>query len=248
MEEKPLISVIMSAYNAEKYLNQAIESILNQTYDNFEFLIYNDGSTDKTAEIINSYKDQRIIIVNQENIGLTKTLNLALKKATGEYIARMDADDISEPDRFQKQIDFFLKNPEISLCGGQAKMIDEAGQFSSNYQVPLSDKEIKKMILKHNPFIHSAIMFKKSILNTTKGYDESFRFAQDYELWTRVLEKFKTANLPDCLLKYRVHKKNITKSNNLTVRLIGIRIRLLALWRLYIKRLFSGFQPQRKIK
>ena len=112
MENKPLVSVIMSAYNAEKYISQTIKSVLNQTFIDFEFLIFNDGSKDKTEEIIGSYGDHRIKSVNQSNIGLTKTLNKALALSQGEYIARMDADDICEPARLQKQVDFLKNHPD----------------------------------------------------------------------------------------------------------------------------------------
>lgn len=246
--EQPLLSVIMSVYNGEKYLQQAIESILQQSYDDFEFLIYNDGSSDNTQSIINKYNDPRIILTNQKNIGLTKTLNLAIKKARGKYIARMDADDIAEPNRFEKQILFLENNPDILLCGSQANIIDEKGNFQKKYTVPLENKKIKKGILLHNPFIHSTIIFKKELIEKIGDYNENFKFAQDYELWTRVIAKFKTANLPDCLLNYRIYKNNITHSNNLMVRFLGIKIRLLALWRLYLKGGFSCFQPQRKIE
>ena len=231
MENKPLVSVIMSAYNAEKYISQTIKSVLNQTFIDFEFLIFNDGSKDKTEEIIGSYGDHRIKSVNQSNIGLTKTLNKALALSQGEYIARMDADDICEPARLQKQVDFLKNHPEIGICGTWVKMIDADGTFIKNYDLPTENKDIRKMLLLHNPLIHPSVMFRRKIYSDIGGYDESFRFAQDYEYWTRILAKYQAANLPEYLLNYRVFDQNITKSNNLTVRLLGIKIRLLALWR-----------------
>lgn len=231
MEIKPLVSVIMSAYNAEKYISQTIQSVLDQTFADFEFLIFNDGSKDRTEDIIRSFNDGRIKLVNQQNIGLTKTLNKALALAQGEYIARMDADDICEPPRLEKQVSFLNSHPEISLCGTWAKMIDADGNYIKNYNVPIKHYDIKKRLLLHCPMIHPSVMFRRKIFEEIGGYDESFRFAQDYEYWTRILAKYQAANLPEYLINYRVFEQNITKSNNLTVRLLGIKIRLLALWR-----------------
>jgi glycosyltransferase involved in cell wall biosynthesis len=228
----PKISVIMSVYNCDKYVREAILSILDQSFSDFEFIIINDGSTDKSREIIESIKDERVILINNQNKGLTKSLNEAVKLSKGEFIARMDADDISLKDRFEKQINFLNLNLDISMCGAWADFIDADENFLKTYKRPITDKEIKKKIIFHNPFIHSTVMIRKEIFSKVGLYNESFRFAQDYELWTRVVSKFKTANLSEVLLKYRVLNESITKSKNLKVRLLGIKIRLLGIWRI----------------
>ena len=231
-KEMPKISVIMSVYNCEKYVREAILSILDQSFRDFEFIIINDGSTDKSRKILESIKDERIILINNQNKGLTKSLNEAIKISRGEFIARMDADDISLKDRFEKQINFLNSNPDIFMCGAWADFIDKDGIFFKTYKRPITSKEIKKEIIFHNPFIHSTMMIRRNLFNKVGLYNESFRYAQDYELWTRIVSKFKTMNLPEVLLKYRVLNESITKSKNLKVRLLGIKIRLLGIWRI----------------
>ena len=222
----------MSVYNCEKYVREAVLSIINQSFKDFEFIIINDGSTDKSREIIENIKDERIKLINNKNKGLTKSLNEAIVLSKGEFIARMDADDFSLNDRFEKQINFLDSNPGISMCGAWADFIDANGNYLKNYKRPVTDKEIIKELLFHNPFIHSTVMIRKEVFDKVGLYNESFRFAQDYELWTRIIPKFKTANLPEVLLKYRVLKESITKSKNFKVRLLGIKIRFLGFWRI----------------
>lgn len=227
----PKISVIMSVYNCEKYLKQSVDSILNQSYKDFEFIIINDGSTDRSREILESYKDDRIRLFNNKNKGLTKSLNEAIRYSNGKYIARMDADDISLPERFKKEINFLDSNRDIVMCGTWADFIDENGKLLREFKRPVTDKEIKREIIFHNPFIHPSVMMRKTVFNEIGFYDESFRYAQDYELWTRIVTKFKTANIPEKLLEYRLLKEGITKSNNLKIRIDNFRIRWRALLR-----------------
>lgn len=232
----PKISVIMPVWNGAKYLRAAIDSILHQTFSDFEFIIINDGSTDDSLKIINNYHDPRIVLLNQDNQGVTKTLNNGLRIAKGEYIARMDADDISEPDRFAKQAAFLEANLAIALCGSRAKAIDKDGKFLKNFDYPpLTHQDIEKYFIFHNPFIHSSVMFRKAIIETIGNYDETIPRAQDYEFWSRIIPKLQTANLPDYLLKYRILDEGVTKSKNLSMRLIGLKIRLKYLISLFIK-------------
>lgn len=229
----PTISVIMSVYNAEKYLRESIESILNQTFKDFEFIIIDDGSTDRSKEIILSFKDPRIKLVSRENRGLTKSLNEAIKQSVGKYIARMDADDISEKDRFEKQINFLETNPDIYLCGTWARSIDESGAILGELKYPpQTSDEIKKYLIRHNPFIHSTVMFKKGLVDKVGFYDEKFLHVEDYELWTRVVPKFKTANMPEFLLRYRKAEAGVTGTKKPLMRLKGVFVRILAVFRL----------------
>lgn len=215
----PKVSVIMSVYNAEKYLRESVQSILGQTCTDFEFIIVNDGSTDTSKEILESFSDPRIKIINQKNRGLTESLNTAIRESKGMYIARMDADDISFPERFEKQISFLDTHPDIAMCGTQCDV----------YKVPQTHRDIKRMMLFHNPFIHPSTMIRSSVLKQNL-YDTSFRHLQDYELWTRIVPFYKTANLPDVLLKYTVTQAGITQLKKKTIRY--------TIGRLYVRILF----------
>ena len=239
--QRPKISVVMSVYNGEKYLREAVESTLNQTLTDFEFIIINDGSTDKTREILEGYNDPRIRLFNNANKGLTKSLNEGIQYSKGEYIARMDGDDISLPNRFERQVVFMDSHIEIAMCGTWAEFTDKDGNNNGLYKTPVSSGEIHAMLIRHNPFIHSSVIIRKSIFDKVGLYDESFRRVQDYELWTRIVPLFETANLPEVLLKYRVLKSSITNSNRFKVKIAGLKIRLLGIWRLsldYFKRVF----------
>lgn len=199
----PNISVILPAFNAQAYLREAIDSILNQTYTDFEFLIYNDGSTDSTKTIIDSYNDKRIkAFHSDENKGYVHWLNIGLKGAQGKYIARMDADDISLPERFQLQWDFMESHPEVGVCGGQVEIIG-SGELVKK---PLTDNEIRWWFFKGNPLAHPSVMIRKSVLDSSNiQYDSTLRPAEDYDMWWRLAMHTKLANLNDIILKYRYH-------------------------------------------
>lgn len=219
----------MSAFNAEKYLEKSIESILNQTLTDFEFLIVDDASIDSTSKILEKFskKDSRVrIIKNKKNIGLTKSLNIALKEATGEYIARMDADDISCAGRFEKQVEFLDSKKEYILVGTFMKIIDETGHEINHWDADISNDEIKENLIKYNPMFHPTIMVRKSVLLSVGGYNENWRYAQDYELYFRLVDLGKMYNLPEYLVKYRFSKNSITASKNTKQSLCA----LLAMW------------------
>lgn len=202
----PKVSVVMSVYNGEKYLWEAVDSILNQTFTNFEFIIINDGSTDGTYAILESYDDSRIVSVhNPENSGLTPSLNKGLALAQGEYVARMDADDVAMPHRFEEQVVFLEKHPEIGILGSSCQMIDTNDQEQELYQVPTSDLQIRWTSLLKNPFAHPTVMIRRDVL-TQNGlhYDEAFQTAQDYDLWIRLLKHTRGANLSEPLIRYRL--------------------------------------------
>lgn len=228
----PKVSVVMAVYNGEKYLKEAVDSILNQTYTDFEFIIINDGSTDNSLNILNSFKekDERIKIISRENKGLVYSLNEGVNMAQGEYIARMDADDISEPDRFEKQLQYMREN-ELAVCGSYATKINSFGEKIGEMNYSPSEKKIKSFTLLHSPFIHPSVIFKKDVFEKVSGYQKFFKHIEDYELWTRIVFKYKTGNLPERLLKYRIHDDQITKKNNSEMRLKGLFVRILAFYR-----------------
>lgn len=213
-ESKPLISVIMSAYNAEHFLREAIDSILNQTYDNFEFIIIDDASTDSSKSILRSYNDQRIRLhLNKENLGLTRSLNIGLTLAKGSYIARQDADDVSYPERFQKQLDFFRANPGLAILGTQANYIYEDGQLAKGFRInkPLTNTGLHFSLTYDSPFVHSTVMFRSRIIpGKLRGYNEQFRTNQDFELWSRAAVDLSMANMGEILLNFRIVKTSVS--------------------------------------
>lgn len=205
----PKISVLMPVYNCELYIKKAIDSILNQTYSDFEFLIIDDASTDETVSIIKSYNDARIQLIEKPiNSGYTNSLNYGLKLAKGKYIARMDGDDISLPERFAKQVDFLDKNLDVVLCGTAFCIIGTNEIIS----IPQNHEEIKLALLKNNCIAHPSVMMRKSILD--KGsilYDLAKEPSEDYDLWVRLISKGKLHNLLEVLLKYRIHDKQVSQ-------------------------------------
>lgn len=208
------ISVLLPVYNAEKYLNESIESILNQTFTDFELLIIDDGSTDKSWQIIQSFDDRRIqVIRNDKNLGLIKTLNKGINLAKGKYIARMDADDIASQQRLEKQFNFLEQNPQYALIGSQAKFIFENKSSNIIFEIPTNDDEIPIFSLFNCPFIHPSIMIRTEVLKEFY-YNEDFATAEDYELWTRILKKYKGSNIKEVLLSYRIHGNNISTIEN----------------------------------
>jgi len=213
--ESNKVSVIMAVYNGENYVRDSIESILNQTYKDFEFIIVNDFSIDNTIDIIKSYNDKRIKVINNEkNLGQTRSLNVGLKSATGEYIARIDADDFSYPVRIERQMDFLMRNPEFDLIGTSGHILDKSGKKRGTSLAPTSQEEIFFRMFFDNPVIHISVLAKRDRLLKLEGYDESFTIAQDYDLWSRFLiNGFKIGNLKDILVSYRIHSGTVSKKD-----------------------------------
>jgi len=208
----PGVSVILSVYNGESYISESMESILNQTFRDFELIVINDGSTDRTSEIIKSYSDPRIInLENEKNIGIARSSNKGLRIARGRYIAIMDADDISLPERFQKQFKFLENNPDIGVCGTWIKVIDKNGTWMKNICYPTSSEVISCSLLFYDCFANPTTMFRKKIIEELGEYDPGFIAAMDYDLWTRTIGYYKFSNIPEFLLKYRMHGQNISQ-------------------------------------
>ena len=209
--KNPKVTVLMSVYNGEKYLQEAIDSILGQTFKDFEFLIVNDGSTDKTVEILESYNDPRIKIINNEkNIGLTKSLNKGLRLASGEYIARQDADDISLSTRFEEELKFFEKNSNVALTGTDYFLINEKDEIIHTVNCFTENSKLKEKLLEGNQFGHGSIMFKKECIDKVGAYREEFEFSQDYDFYLRVAEIYDIANIPEPLYKWRININSVS--------------------------------------
>ncbi len=209
--EIPKITVLMPAYNAEKYIGDAIESVLQQTFTDFELLIVNDGSTDDTVEVIRSYDDPRIVVIYQDNKGIAHALNYGLKYARAPFIARFDADDICYPDRLQMQYDFMTANPEYSVIGSAADYIDMDGHFLFTHKPPaFNNPEIQQLKYSVCPFIHSCVFYKKDLVISKGGYNEHAYTFEDHFLWVNILKDQKACNLPQPLIKVRLNPESIT--------------------------------------
>lgn len=207
-----LVSVLMPVFNAEKYLAEAIESIINQSYSNFELVICNDGSTDSSNTIIEKFKDNRIVYIkNEKNLGIIATRNKLLTLAQGEFIAIMDSDDISLPKRLEHQVNFLKKNPEYGICGTWARKVDDKLNTLGYIQLPIQNEYIRLNLLFQSSFVQSSVCIRKLAFDKLR-YDSSFQVAEDYDLWERLCHKTKMYNLPKYLLLYRWHEYNISKS------------------------------------
>lgn len=216
---EPLVSVIMAAYNSEKYISESIESILNQTYKNIEFIIVNDGSSDKSLEIIKNYayKDNRIkVIDNKKNMGLVYCLNKGIKESTGKYIARMDSDDISVYDRIQRQVKYMEENSNLTMSGGSAFVFrGKNKRIHKLLNVPTGIDKVKSKLFFENCFIHPTVIIKRDdLVRHNLSYD-NIKGAEDIDLWLRMLNlnlKFDNINQP--LLYYRLSSTSITSKEN----------------------------------
>ena len=208
MIKMPKISVVMPTYNAEKYLKEAMDSVLSQTFSDFEFLIVDDNSTDATRSIINSYNDERIKLIEGECKGIAAALNKGIKAACGEYIARMDADDISLPERFETQVSFMDKHVDTGVCGTVTYKFGEEVD-SIVEQLPENDVDIKTNLLFNVPLIHPTVMFRKSVLHEDSIlYDQDYFCAEDYDLFLRLIPYTKFYNIQEPLVKRRIHGTN----------------------------------------
>jgi glycosyltransferase involved in cell wall biosynthesis len=228
MNNKPIISVVMAVYNSEKYVREAVDSILSQTFRDFEFIIINDGSTDRTQEILESYNDPRVILTHQKHMGLTKSLNKGIALAKGKYIARQDADDISLPARLEKQIEFLELHTDIALLGTAAQIIDIGGFYLKTVKYPTNHSSLRIAINHSNHFWHGSVMFRRQNFLELGGYQEILFTSQDYDLWLRFVEKFKVANLSDPLYKYRLNYLSLSFKKIVYQRRLAIFARELA--------------------
>lgn len=212
MLKVPTISVLMPVYNCELYIKEAVDSILNQTFTDFEFLIIDDASTDKTVSVIKTYNDPRIQLIEKPvNSGLTISLNMGLVLAKGIYIARMDGDDISLPKRFEKQVAFLDGNPEVIMCATSYSIIGD----NEIFLLPETHQEIKINFLTGNCIVHPSVMLRNNVIVANNIiYDQQMEPAEDYDLWVRLLLIGKLHNLQECLLRYRVHDLQVSSTRN----------------------------------
>ncbi len=216
MTTKPLVSVVMPTFNENpEMLSIAINSILQQTYTNIEFHILDDSTNEITKNTIDAFsaEDKRIQIHrSQERVGFIKSLNLGLRASTGKYIARMDGDDFSFPDRFEKEVAFLEKNPNITVVGGQINIMDESGKITSSRSYPTNKMKLYFFSCARNPLAHPAVMLRREIIDEGYQYDETLKMSEDLDLWLRLMnDGYKIANIPDTVLNYRVMDNFLAK-------------------------------------
>ena len=211
-EYTPKLSVVMSVYNGEEFLHTAIESILNQTFRDFEFIILDDGSKDNSISIIQSYEDNRILLHKLDHQGLPSALNYGISISKGQLICRMDSDDIALSTRFEKQIQLMSKQPEISLCGTSIEIIDEKNNYIGNRIMPSEHSQILETINYSCNVVHPTYCLRKEIHESIGGYRNELLYSQDYDYLLRVIDKgYKVYNIPEILLRYRMINKSTPK-------------------------------------
>ncbi len=210
--DPPIVSVVMCVYNGERYLTAAVDSILGQTMRDFEFVIVDDGSTDGTGAILRRYAetDDRVRVATRPHRGLIESLNDGCGLARGRYIARMDADDIALPDRLAKQVAFLDEHSEVSVVGGTIQMINDEGTALETIRLPEADREIKERLPHENAVAHVTALVRKDVLRAVGGYRRAFAHAEDYDLWLRVADHYRLANLPDVLVRCRTHPGSVS--------------------------------------
>jgi glycosyltransferase involved in cell wall biosynthesis len=216
MRDKPIVSVVMPVYNGQTFLSVAIESVLVQTFSQFEFVIIDDGSTDRTPEILSGFEavDKRIRVIRQENKGIVAALNNGIKNSSAEIIARMDADDISLPDRLSEQVEYLNKHSEVSVVSCFSQMVDKTGKVIHGIDsFPITHNEILWKLCFSNPIVHPGVMFRKDVFQKVDGYRNGFLQAEDYDLWVRLAQITCFYSIPKILIQIRKHSNNITSVN-----------------------------------
>jgi glycosyltransferase involved in cell wall biosynthesis len=215
----PVVSIIMPAFNREKYIAESIQSALAQSFKDFELIIIDDGSTDKTLEIAKTFEtDPRVHVVkNEKNMGIAKTRNRGLELAKADLIAPLDSDDVwLDVNKLQKQVDFLKANSDYCLLGGGIMHIDTDSKHVKKVLYPVYDSTIRKIILQFNPFPQSTLLYRKKVALACGGYSSDYEICDDYDLWLKMGLRNKFTNIPQILAGYRIHGGNITRTKRLT--------------------------------
>jgi glycosyltransferase involved in cell wall biosynthesis len=210
----PRVSVILSVHDGEAYLGQVVASVFQQAFTDFEFIVIDDGSTDRTPEILGSFRDPRIVVISQPHEGLTVSLNRAIKWSRGELIARMDADDVALPERLARQVAYLDAHSEVGLLGTGSEEITPSGEVVATVVPPATDSEIRQVLIRRNPFVHSSVMARRGLIERAGGYDERLPVAQDYDLWMRMAALTRMANLPEPLVRRRLLPGRVSRARD----------------------------------
>ena len=235
MAYKPLVSFIVAVYNGESFIKNCLMSIFNQTYKNLEIVIIDDCSYDSTNSILKNLSKnssiKMIILKNSSNLGLTKSLNIAASHANGQWLARLDADDLSKTNRIESQISFAIKNTQYSIIGSSCNFIDEKGEHLFSKYYPSKHDQIKSTLEKAGAFFpHSSVIINKDVFYKLGGYNNYMKYAQDFELWLRALSKYKIFSINEPLVSIRIHSQRISNHNKGNNQLIYSRACLIAYW------------------
>ena len=227
----------MSVRNGERWVGEAVESILGQTFDDLEFIVVDDGSTDSTGAILDARKDPRLRVIHQPPSGLTTSLNRAWRLSGAALLARMDADDVAHPDRLARQVTFLDAHPEVGLLGTGCHAISASGEVVKTVTPPEDDAAIRRVLIRKNPFVHSSVMLRRKALEAAGGYDESLPVAQDYDLWLRLSRLTRMANLPEPLVTRRLSPGRVSSVRDtdrlraeVTMKLRALRNGAYPLW------------------
>jgi glycosyltransferase involved in cell wall biosynthesis len=221
VRKQPQVSVIMTSFNAEKTIEEAIESILFQTLTDFEFIIVNDGSSDRTVEKIHNHKDNRIRLVEQRHLGRVPSLNHAVRLARGNYISNLDADDVALPERLKNQVLFLESRPELGLLGTFGIEMNEYTGEEKEIRLPVTNEDIRKAFAFYCPFIHSSVMIRRAVFARVGLYNENLAHSEDLDLWIRIALRYTVANLPKYLVKKRIHPDQSFKTIKEEVRFLN---------------------------
>jgi glycosyltransferase involved in cell wall biosynthesis len=196
----PAVSVLMGVRDGAAWISRAVASVLSQTLTDLELVVVDDGSTDATAAILSGVRDSRLVVERQAQAGLTVALNRAVGRARSPLIARLDADDVALPARLERQRAFLQGHPEVGLLGTAARVVDASGRDVEITRPPEDDRAIRRALIRRNPFVHSSVMARRTLVSSVGGYDESFAVAQDYDLWLRLSAITRMANLAEPLV------------------------------------------------
>ncbi len=224
MSGEPLVSVVMPAYNAADTVEEAVRSLLVQTYDHLEILIVDDGSTDASVDIVASLREPRVKVLRRGHEGLVKTLNYGCARAQGEYIARLDADDVTHERRVAAQVEYLERHSDVGLVGTWAKIMSEDGE-EGTFEPPVADRALRRYLLWDSPFVHSSVMFRREAFRQAGGYPEGL--AEEYRLWIRMAQSWKIAVVPEVLVTHRIHRASYTRRQR---RAAALRGRFKAQW------------------
>jgi len=215
MKDKPLVSIVIPVHNGEEYIKEAIDSCLNQTYENIEIIVVDDKSTDNTLKILQEYRDSITVIPVEKQNGLGNVLNIGIRASNGEYIARMDADDVMYPNRIGKQVEYMQEHPNCVAVGGQIDIIDKDGNITGHREYAIEDEDIKKNMFLFQPFAHPAVMLRRSALEDVGLYPENIWKVEDVKLFFLLSKEGEFHNIGDTVLKYRMTFNTQSQSNML---------------------------------
>lgn len=230
----PAISIIMAVYNGEEYLEETIRSVLGQTFEDFEFVIVDDCSTDSTLEIVKSFPDPRIrVFTNEQNLGQASSLNVGIEKARGKYLARIDADDVYLPEKLGTQIAYMKSHPDVAVLGTGAAILNNKGKVIGILEAHLEPWEIEFRMFYETPMIHVSVLMKRDTILSFGGYVPEYTIAADYHLWARlIMAGEKLANIPDILMAYRI----METTHSIVVGKVSLRDELPRITREYLKK------------